>query len=169
LVQSQYVTSSAASSVTFSGLDGDTHKNYLLISRIYLASGVGGAGATYNITLRPNGLTTNVATTYRMVGSSSSASQGSWPLAHPLASAQATSLFLTITDVLAPTGNPRYIRSNESFYSTQISTMVDSEYVTRWSDTTTNITSLVIYGDISNVSQAVIGVNSEFHLYRYEV
>jgi len=84
-------------------------------------------------------------------------------------SAGALSYGLTITDILAPTGKPRFIRSNYSWYSSGIAALVDTEEVTRWSDTTTNITSLVIYGDISNVSQAVIGVNSEFHLYRYEV
>jgi hypothetical protein len=54
LVQSQYVTGSAVSSLTFDNLDGDTHKNYLLISRIYLPSGVGAGGATLTVTLRPN-------------------------------------------------------------------------------------------------------------------
>ena len=169
LVQSQYVTGSNVASITFNSLDGDTHKNYLLISRISLASGVGAAGATMNITLRPNGSTSSISTTYRMQTGTSSASQGSWSSAHPLASGRASSYYLTTTDILSTSGNPRYIKSSQSYYSTQIAALVVGEYVTRWSDTSTNITSLVIYGDISNVSQAVIGVNSEFHLYRYEV
>jgi hypothetical protein len=140
----------------------------MLISRIYLPAGVGAGGATYNITLRPNGLTTNVTSMNRNSYGVNS-SQGSWALAHPLMSAGGTSHGLTITDILAPTGIPRVLRSNSTWYSVGVSAVVDSEFVTRWSDTTTNITSLVIYGDISNVSQAVIGVNSEFHLYRYEV
>jgi hypothetical protein len=168
LVQSQYVTGSAVSSITFSGLDGDTHKNYLLVSRIYLPAGVGGAGATYNITLRPNGLTTNITSINRNSFGINS-SQGTWSPAHPLMSGGGTSYGLTITDILAPSGNPRVLKSNSSWYSAGVTALVDSEFITRWSDTTTNITSLVIYGDISNASQAVIGVNSEFHLYRYEV
>jgi len=168
LVQSQYVTGSNVSSITFDNLDGDTHKNYFLISRVYLPSGVGAGGATLNVTLRPNGLTTNIATTYRS-SVNASTSHGSWALAHPLISAGALSYGLTITDILATTGKPRFLKSNYSWYSSGLSALVDTEEVTRWSDTTTNITSLVIYGDISNVQQAIIGVNSEFHLYRYEV
>jgi hypothetical protein len=168
LVQSQYVTGSAVSSLTFDNLDGDTHKNYLLISRIYLPSGVGAGGATLTVTLRPNGLTTGVATTYRSSFGASS-SQGSWALAHSLLSAGATSYGLVTTNIAASTGKPRLIKSNSSWYSSGVAALVDSESATRWSDTSTNITSLVIYGDISNASQAVIGVNSEFHLYRYEV
>ena len=168
LVQSQYVTGSNVASITFDNLNGDTHKNYLLISRVNLSSGVGAAGATMNVTLRPNGLTTNISSIYRNTLGASTA-QGVSAIAHTIASAQASSQYLTITEILARSGTSRYIKSNHSVYSSGSAATVDSEVATRWSDTSTNITSLVIYGDISNASQAVIGVNSEFHLYRYEV
>jgi len=165
LIESKYIDSNT-SSVTFSGLDGDVDKNYLLISRCYT---VGTPGTTYLTLLKPNGLATNVSTSYRWSRASTTSYLNWGTNIHPVSNYSNGSTSLTITKFGAKTGMKRYIYTDWSAFNAAASTLDDMEFFTTWTDTTTNVTSIVVEGLDGSSAASCIGAGSTFHLYKYEV
>jgi len=169
LVQSISVPSDT-SSVTFSGLDGDSHKNYLLFSRII----VGGSAATpYYVQLEFNGSSSdsNIKESSRksLNASTSLARRSNKHLM--LDSASSGSYYFLKTNVKASSSYARYVHEIGAGYFSSAAVTGSFDNSTRWADTTNNLSSLNIssYLSSSNASASAISSGSSFHLYRYEV
>ncbi len=165
-VSSQYVNS-ATSSVTFSGLNGNSHKEYLLISRIiFVASAV-----DHYVTLNFNGTPAPDAYVYKIYtrAAGSSNTQGFYDRINKYASGRGV-VCLNKTQIRAKSGFARYEYTVGGGYTAGETTFL-SDSSTRWSNTTDNLTSLTITGHLDSdaSSASIINVGSAFHLYRYEV
>jgi hypothetical protein len=169
LVQSQTVTGSFVSSVTFSGLDGNAHKNYLLFSRIF----IGGSAATpYYVQLELNGSSSdaNIREISRFTTAASTFSTRTNK--HLMINnGSSGSYYITKTDMKTSSSYPRYIKDIGGGYFAAASSNAVFENAARWDNTADNLTSFNIssYLSSSNASASVIASGSSFHLYRYEV
>lgn len=154
---------SATTSITFSGLDGDTDKQYMMLYRIRTP------GAAFIVfTMRPNGITANQNTIIRTLSSSGSAATSVFSSLR--IAAGGTSIVKQWNGVLyfdAQTGTTARQFVSETTLRLSNITMVfgglrlDS-YGGSWDDTTTNITSFDIVCDVANG----IGIGSQFSLYK---
>lgn len=165
-VSSQYVNS-ATSSVTFSGLNGDSHKEYLLISRIiFVASAV-----DHYVLLNFNGTPAPDINAYKIYArtAGSSNSNGVYDRVNKYASGRGV-VCLNKTHIRAKSGFARYESTFGGGYTAgEQSFLINSSM--RWANTTDNLTSLTITGHLDSdaSSASIIDVGSAFHLYRYEV
>ena len=169
LIESKYVTSTT-SSVTFSGLDGNTDKHYVLFSRFTFA---GSTSTSYTMQLNFNGTASdaNVTQAYRSTlrtGTHGFANRNSryW-----LGSAGGTSYYFSKVEIKASSSYARYTNDRWCGYTVGGPTTFCAEGAGRWNNTTDNLTSLQIasYLGSDNSVQSVIASGSSFHLYRYEV
>ncbi len=152
-------------SITFSGLDGDTDEQYMLIMHeVTLAS----AGADYKITMRPNGVTTQQQT-FEVSSPSSSGFRATsnftdlrWRSTYQRARGQAIDTTMWLS---SKSGSPRNFRTYQGSSSTP-KTFPSGSGVTMstlsWEDTSTNITSL----DIVASTAGGIGAGSTYCLYK---
>jgi len=165
-MSSQYVNS-ATSSVTFSGLDGDAHKEYLLLSRIVFAN----ASSNYYAALNYNGTPSPDANIYKIYtrASGSINTQGFYDQVNKYAFGKGVVVF-NKTQIRAKSGNARIEYSGGVGYASADSIFV-TDSTTRWANTTDNLTSFTITGHLESdaSSASIIGSGSAFHLYRYEV
>jgi hypothetical protein len=159
LVASQYVTGAAANSITFSGLDGDTDKIYLL--KYYLKIG-GPSAVTYSITLKPNNVTTN-QTVFSRTTSTSTTTPNATTSTFIVANAGRGSEYYTNVHISVHRGIQRMFAAESAIYAN--STNYVSESILYWNETSTNLTSIVLAGS----STGNFDVGSEFHLYKYTV
>jgi hypothetical protein len=153
------VTGSAANSITFSGLDGDTDKLYLL--QYYLKIG-GPSAVTYSITLKPNNVTTN-QTTFSRTTSTASTTPNATTSTFVLASAARGSEYYTNVHISAYKAVQRVFSAESILYAN--STVYLSDGMLFWNDTGNNLTSIVLAGS----STGNFDVGSAFHLYKYSV
>lgn len=157
LVNNQEVTGSAVTSVTLSGLDGDTDQMYVLFFRVKKA-----VASALNLDLQPNGVTTNQASVGRSDGTGGAGSFSATRLRimqHGGANVGDLSAGQVFID--AKTGTFRTTRAMWS----DIVSIVDFAYnsVTGlWTDTATNITSIDCVASVANS----IDVGSYFRIYR---
>jgi hypothetical protein len=170
LVQSQYVTGSNVQTVTFSGLDGNSDRFYLLKST--LRRPVGGQGTLYSYYLRPNGATTNLSYQLFQVYQQSDAVSGQ------INSGATTSIYLAggswqysffdlSTYISAESSMPRmfHTRHDKWSYNGATTQIAIGKFAGRWNETSTNMTSLQVYCDRAGG----IAIGSEFHLYKFIV
>ena len=138
LIQTQTVAGSPVQDVTFSSLNGDVDIIYLMLFRIQNAYN----GVT-NIFLYPNNLATNHADYYHFYGASHSFGSGSargFPIGYLSA--------LNVWEVgelmmFAKTGMARFYVLDA--YRT--GSLGNTNRSSHWSDTSTNVTSLVVHAD----------------------
>jgi hypothetical protein len=166
LIQSQIVTGANVQSITFSGLDGDSDRLYLLKGK--LIKGGGANGTVYNYTLRPNNQTTNIAWQqffpYRDSSGANGIAVSTDTTVYLGGSSYATADWNLVIHICAEKSVPRLFNIRSDRYTTN-STVVQyglGRYSARWNETSTNLTSLVIYCD----QAGGIGVGSDFHLYK---
>jgi hypothetical protein len=165
-ISSQYVNS-ATSNVTFLGLNGNSHKEYLLISRIIFVA----SALDHYVSLNFNGTPAPDINVYKIYARSagSSSSNGFYDRVNEYASGRGV-VCLNRTHIRAKSGFARYESTFGGGYSTgEQSFLINSSM--RWANTTDNLTSLTITGhlDSDQSSASIIDVGSAFHLYRYEV
>jgi hypothetical protein len=166
LVQSQTVSGAAVQSVTFSGLNGDSDRFYLL--KIKLKKGTSSNTSYY---LRPNSVTTNLSSqmfaVYRAndgtggqsngpdstiyIGGTSWAS-GTWDFNAYISAEKTVPRLFNIR-------HDKWANNGTGAGQTQLAM---SSITGRWNETTTNMTSLQIYASVASG----IAVGSEFHLYK---
>ena len=143
---------STQDSITVSGLDGNTDKEYMIVTRIVSAT----SGCSYGI--RPNNISSN------SFGSIVSGSMGGGPTY--FTSRDTVQTFMNIGSngssagntayfhgfIFAKTGVSRMLLGNAStgMAPSSISITDTQTRPTVWNDTTTNITSLVFVSDVSN-------------------
>lgn len=170
LIQSQVVTGSPVQSITFSGLDGNTHKSYFLVYRIYISNA---GGSQYPVVLRPNNLTSNQTCTlfYSAQNSTAQYSNGTMNgLTSGGGGCPNGGEAFGIVDIMADSSKPRYFNYTVSGWASAASVPFIYTGVQRWNESSTNLTSLVLYcQDLSAAAATAIGSGSAFHLYRYEV
>ena len=167
LVQSQTVSGAAVQSVTFSGLNGDSDRFYLL--KIKLKKGTSSNTSYY---LRPNSVTTNLSSqtfaVYR--GNDGTGGQSNGPDSTIyLGGTSWTSavwdfnMYISAEKTVPRLFNIRHDKwANNGVGYTQLA----ASFITgRWNETTTNMTSLQIYASVASG----IAVGSEFHLYKITV
>jgi hypothetical protein len=171
LIESQIVPSHTQT-VTFSNLDGDSDRFYLL--KFKVKKNGGGSGTAYNYYLRPNGVTSNLSSQQffpfmTTTGGSSGVSTSS--------DASAITLFGTtyqigywdgFVHISAEKTVPRLFNIRSDRYTDNAAGTIQlglGRTSGRWNETSTNLTSLVIH-----CSQASgIAAGSDFHLYKYIV
>lgn len=158
LVEHKSITANSTD-VTFSGLNGDTDGVYLLTGKI---KNVSGSLAGYF--LQPNNATTNLDIVYSLVNGGG-ASQGNSATGY-IGGADNNTLFnFDLTLFARKVQNS--IALNRTWIAHANNTQSASRAVTntsgQWSETSTNITSLVVHSDQTNG----IGDGSELWLYKY--
>ena len=154
------MTGSAVDSITFSNLNGDTDKLYLMT--FYLKVG-GPAASTYSVTFKPNNVTTNqtafgrsTSTTATSVGSYAS----SWVISNMLKGSEYYGQVFVQADKTI-----QRVFSSQGIAYTAAGGVFAQEDMMYWNETATNLTSIVLSGSAAGV----IDVGSEFHLYKYTV
>jgi hypothetical protein len=160
LVQSQYVTGTASDSITFSSLNGDTDKLYLLT--FYLKIG-GPSAAAYSVSFKPN----NVATNQLSLGSSTSTSAtsvGSYASSWTITSMLKGSEYYGQILIHADKASQRMFSLKGAAYTAAGGVFIQDDMM-YWNETSTNLTSIVLAGS----STGNFDVGSEFHLYKYSV
>ncbi len=154
---------SAVTSITFSGLDGDTDEQYMMLYRIRTPG-----ATTLAFTMRPNGITANQNTVIRTLSSSGTAATSVFPSLRIVGGG--TSIVkqwngLLYFDAQTGTTARQFFAHNTiriSSTSMGFGGLRSDEVVGSWDDTTTNITSLDIVCDLTNG----IGIGSQFSLYK---
>ena len=151
-----------ATTVTFSGLDGDTDGEYMMLFRLRtpLASAV-------NYTLRPNGISANQNTIRRTVVAAVTTTATFTTLNFASAGNVTIKQWIGVLHLDAKTGTTaRQIVSNSTTRLTGLTVATGglrrSNYGGSWDDTVTNITSLDIVSDLDNG----IGAGSQLCLYK---
>jgi hypothetical protein len=154
------VTGAAANSITFSGLNGDTDKLYLMT--FYLKVG-GPAASTYSVTFKPNNVTSNqtaigksTSTSATTVGSYGS----SWVITNMLRGSEYYGQVFVQADKAV-----QRVFSSQGIAYTAAGGVFAQEDMMYWNETSTNLTSIVLAGS----STGNFDVGSEFHLYKYTV
>lgn len=148
--------SGAATSVTLSGLDGDTDEVYLLLYRI-----IKNVVATINTDLRPNGVTTNRTTYLDYIGSAGAgaANTTDWHIggngSGGTGGVEAGCLWLDAKTGARRTGCGEWVISDGGTHQI-VRFMID------WTDTAANITTLDVVCDQANG----FGAGSFFRLYK---
>lgn len=154
------LVTSAQTSVTFSGLDGDADEVYLIQGRIIVPS-----GGTPWFTWQPNSITTNQTSVRFYANNGSSATDGRNDLGILQGVGGSTvSFYFTIWAKKNPNGQsaPRNYRGDwRARYGSN--TEAVGTMSGEWNETSTNITSIDIVSDTASK----IGNGSEFTLYRY--
>lgn len=162
----QKVITSDVTSITFSGLDGDTDEQYMFVMH---ETPLATAGASYQITLRPNGVTTNQQTQSMAIPSStgnilhSNFTDLRWRISYQRALGQVVD---TIIWFAAKSGRVRIIHSTSGAGGFPIGPFpsgLGMELITgQWTDGVTNITSIDI---VANTALG-IGAGSIYCLYK---
>lgn len=152
--------STAVTSVTFSGLDGDTDEIYILSGRIK-----NGTASSCRYEIRPNGITTNQNTAIaEFTGSAiNHLDIGALVMARETFGSGTVLFFNTIHARKAEGGNAleRYVRVRSSFRS-GAATVYGDIMAGIWDETATNITSLDIVATVASG----IGAGSRIALFR---
>lgn len=161
LIEKQTITS-AVTDVTFSGLDGDTDKVYLLMGRIIVPSG----GSNPVFTWQPNGITTNQSS-QRMYanGGATAADQTSnlWLLDGIVATTVSFSVTIHASKVENSVAMIRnHFGTFQAIYGA--GTIAVGTVSGQWNETSTNITSIVVHSSVASK----IGNGSTIALYRLE-
>ena len=158
------MTGSAVDSITFSSLDGDTDKLYLMV--FYWKIG-GAAASTYSLKFKPNNVTTNqntfarsTSTSATAVGSIGGGAGAGWTIGSEL---KGSEIYMKVH--CAVHKSTLRLFSAEGTIYTAAGGVYVSEQVLHWSEVATNLTSIVLAGS----STGNIDVGSEFHLYKYTV
>jgi hypothetical protein len=150
----------AATSFTFSGLDGDTDEVYLLAYRIIKA----GAG-TMQVDLRPNGVTTGQETRNAYNGTGGAGNNNSTTLRiTENGSANAGDIYSGWVWIDAKSGVIRTIRASYSMALSGGGGVYFLEAAGAWSDTAANITSI----DVVSTLATGIGIGSYLRLYKLQ-
>lgn len=162
LVEKKDITSDTTS-ITFSGLDGDTDEYYMMLFRLRTPTAV-----VLAYTMRPNGITANQNTILSVFSSSGVASISVFPsLLLATAGALTDKQFMGVLYFDAKTGTTarQFISDTTLRISNQVMVFggLRREVLAgSWDDTATNITSLDIVCDLTNG----IGIGSQFSLYK---
>jgi hypothetical protein len=154
LIQVQSLSGDAAT-ITFSGLNGDTDGVYLLEFRIDTTN------ATSGVFVRPNGATTNLSDS-RFFPGGSDTSASEWELYHNSGNAATLTGWMVVyaSKSIQSVAHPRY--SNFGLIQDQ-SGIVPVTGAGKWNESSTNMTSLVIF-----TNQATgIKAGSYAALYKY--
>jgi hypothetical protein len=168
LVSTQIITGSAVTTVTFSGLNGDTDKNYFL--KCFIRNVTAGSLPIY-VNLKPNSGTSNQRNSFLYQDGST---QGAGILGGTsliqLFQGTAGSEGIATCEISARTGTRRTFFGTSVHWDSVNSIFRTTRWGGNWNDTSTNITSLVIDTMSNNVTSTnAIGVGSEFYLYKYGV
>jgi hypothetical protein len=153
------VTGSAADSITFSSLDGNTDKLYVL--KCYIKMG-GPAASTYSITFKPNNVTTNQAAFSRTT-TTSATTPNAYSATWAILNAARGSEYHANIDISSYIGVSRMFSATGTVYDGSAVSITESYAL--WSDVSTNLTSIVLAGS----STGNFDVGSAFHLYKYTV
>lgn len=161
LVEHKTVTTSpGVTTVTFSGLDGDTDGLYLLKGRLK-----NGAAADTLLSVRPNGSSSNLSliSHYWNSGGAAQAGGSDW---YWLQAANGSGSYGDMTICARKIANsvaqPRYAFAN--LWGDPSGVVHGFSIAYKWNDTTNNLTSLDVTANQTNG----IGDGSEFWLYKYE-
>ena len=149
----EHKTPSAQSSVTFENLNGDTDEKYLLILDL------GFDTASNVLTLKPNNIATDQKTSLIRVYYSSSSRTNASDIRIGTSDSNKANRCRSKTLILAKTGNYRRFETNINIYGVGNTTPINMWGWCQWSDTTTNITSLVVDVDVGTFT-------GDIYLYR---
>lgn len=158
LVESKTI-SVGATTVTFSGLDGDADVKYRLIGNVL------GTANPSNLELRPNGLTTNLIRSGLRINSGGTGNLNStaWTLnGDPIMASQCCfSLDIFAAKSISGVALRRYFVGHSVAFNTSgvVETMILSG---QWLETATNLSSLVLSMDVGNID-----AGSHIKLYKY--
>lgn len=162
LVETKLITS-AVQSVTFSGLDLDTHGCYMLVANL-----INGGGALNNFEIRCNGLTTDQAGSYMRNSGSSSvdgflSSTGTpfWQATDGAGDECAVTCWIIGRKSENSVARRRFIHGT-TCQSHSGGTTYNGTFAGRWQETSTNLTSL----EITGAQESSIGNGSRLTLYR---
>lgn len=147
----------AGTSYTFNNLDGDTDEVYLLVYRI-----IKNVVAFAQTSLRPNGITTNQQSYDSWFGSFSGTGNTTTLLIQSNGTAAVGGVEAGHMWIHAKTGVSRSISGLRNLWDAGGPTNLTSLIAGRWTDTTTNITSLEVVCDQANG----IGAGSYLRLYK---
>jgi hypothetical protein len=154
----------AVTTVTFAGLDGNADGIYVLESHIVPA-----AAANSDYLLNPNGLTTNQAGTQMIFSVGYSRFANTRMLIGSTvggSGAGATGALFATTKLWARAAGPGAVGLERRFLSVaQYLGVTKAEATAGWTDTSTNVTSLVI--EASTASN--IGIGSTLSLYKLDI
>ena len=128
----------AASSITFENLNGDTDEIYYIVGK-YVNS-----GKNIITSLKPNNISTNQLYNGHQVFQSVSGRQGSTVMLLSNSYASASNKIRITATLYAKTGFYRNMENRYSLSGPGSSSPLNEVGNSQWSDTTTNITSLVI-------------------------
>jgi len=160
LVEAKEITSNTQAT-TFSGLDGNVDILYML--QYYWVNGTG-AAPQVNISLEPNGLSSNqTGFQFNFASGGSTAAISSLQLssfAGATGRCYGTAWLWAQADNPGSTAVPRAFRSDWSIFTTSMSGGLRCDSL--WNDTSTNITSLVVQGNLANS----LGTGSVYTLYK---
>ena len=149
----EHKTPSAQSSVTFENLNGDTDEKYLLILDL------GFDTASNVLTLKPNNIATDQKTSLYYVYTSNHGNSNSPNIRIGSSDNNKANRCRSKTLILAKTGNYRRFETNINIYGVGNTTPINMWGWCQWSDTTTNITSLVVDVDVGTFT-------GDIYLYR---
>lgn len=143
LLETITVSGSPVQSVAFSGLDGNTDQIYYLVWRIKI-----GVNAS-NVDVRPNNLTTDMTQLRHYVTSAGSHSYDNSNTVPRIAAAYAGSVVTGEMTIQAKTGFERQFSGVDTESMSGGEDLIMSQRTTRWTDDSTNITSLVVHASDS--------------------
>jgi len=152
LLETKNVASDVAS-ITFSGLDGDTDRAYRLVYRLTMKPGE----ASNEISLRPNGISTNMFSMIHRASSSGSfnvATRSELSLVQHGGVIAVPFPYFGIADFWAErfgTTGHRMFMAYQSTFNVQTGNVALRNTMGRWLETATNVTSLVV--------QSTLGTN----------
>jgi len=152
-------------SVTFSGLDGDTDGQYMLLYRIRK---IPVTGSSRRVSIQPNGISTNQNSLGRFHDPSGNNATSSFTLLNIAAfssGALQQNVGVLILDAKTGSQGRLYTADVATYFSTNVVT-IDGQrrdhYAGVWRDSVTNITSLDFVSDFANG----LGAGSQFCLYK---
>lgn len=156
LIESKYI-SGDTQTVTFSNLDGDRDKNYFLHAKRIQGS------STTTFEIRPNGATTNLTSSFHVVGNNAVHQAGNYAGMIGLGSSIASGSYGIVQVFFnGDTLRPKIFKTDSTYQVLGATpTLAINSTIGRW-DSTANLTSLDIRGSVA--SSFVSG--SEFHLYK---
>lgn len=159
LIESKYVTS-ATTTLTFSNLNGNSDRIYKILFKR------GNIASTSGYEIRPNGLTTSMSQTgHYYYGNTAGTNHGVanvsyWSLGTSNSGWATNSQFSGEITIMATTGSYRTMNYNMVYDNA--GTLVGLTTSGRWTDTTTNITSIDFYTSTATGWPA----GAEIHLYK---
>ena len=145
-----------ATTVTFSGLDGDTHELYRLIARM-----VNSSGNTTGYVWRPNGETTNLSSKFSYINATDQ-TPSTLQLSGDTQDITNGSYWYFTIDIIAKK-DPNAIAMPRYYTGTAGNGAASALLQGKWNETATNLTSIVIVAADTDG----IGNGSTFALYRY--